>query len=81
MKLDTCAGRLFSSSVCVAISPRLLIKVYANRTGQKATGLLNQAAQTSYVRRQGGRVSTDAAALDGTDPATTRWPWPATGRR
>jgi hypothetical protein len=33
MKLDTCAGRLFSSFVCVATSPGLLVRVYANRTG------------------------------------------------
>jgi hypothetical protein len=39
-------------SVCVATSPRLLIRVAANRCGQKATGLLNRAAQTAYVRRQ-----------------------------
>jgi hypothetical protein len=36
-------------SVCVATSPRLLMKVDANSTGQKASGLFNPAAQTSYV--------------------------------
>ena len=41
MKLDTCVGRLFMS-VCVATSPRLLIKVDASRTGQEATGPLTE---------------------------------------
>ena len=39
-------------SVCVATSPGLLIKVDASCGGQKATGLHNRAARTSYVRRQ-----------------------------
>jgi hypothetical protein len=33
MKLDTCAGRLLCSFVCVATSPKLLIGVDASRTG------------------------------------------------
>jgi hypothetical protein len=31
--------------VCVAISPRLLVEVDANRTGRKATGLLKPSGQ------------------------------------
>jgi hypothetical protein len=51
MKLVICVGRLLGSFVCVATSPRLLIEVDANHNGQKATGLHNRAAQTSYVHR------------------------------
>ena len=39
-------------SICVATSPGLLIKVAANRTGQKAVGPFIRAAHTSYVRRR-----------------------------
>ena len=39
-------------SVCVATAQGFSSEVDANRTGQKATGLLNRAAQTSYVRRR-----------------------------
>ena len=39
-------------SVCVATSPRLLIKVDANCAAQEATSLPNPAAQASYVRRR-----------------------------
>jgi hypothetical protein len=39
-------------SVCVATSPRPLIEVDADRTGQKAAGQLNQAATASYVRHR-----------------------------
>jgi len=41
-----------NASVCVATSPRPLIEVDGNRTGQDATGLLNRAAPTSYVRHR-----------------------------
>ena len=37
-------------SVCVATSPRPLIKIDANRTGHEGHRPLNQAAPTSYVR-------------------------------
>jgi hypothetical protein len=50
MKLDTGAGRLLRTVVCVATSPRLLVEAYANHTSQKAAGVHNQTAQTSYVR-------------------------------
>ena len=39
-----------NTSVCVATSPRPLIQIDANHTGQKPTGSLNRAARTSYVR-------------------------------
>jgi hypothetical protein len=52
MKLDTCVGRFLVGFACVATSPRLLIDVDANRTGQGATGLHTRAAHTSYVRRR-----------------------------
>jgi hypothetical protein len=42
---------LFIVSVCVATSLGLLVEVAAHRTGQKASGLRNRAAQISYARR------------------------------
>src|SRR5215470_1909033 len=52
--LDICAGRLFGSfesnvSVCEPICPRLLAEVEGNCAGRRTTGVLDRAAQISYV--------------------------------
>jgi len=39
-------------NVCVVTAQRFLVEVDADRTGQKATSLLNRAAQISYVHRR-----------------------------